>query len=40
MSKRIFNEFQIRQLEHNPNVKHVSEGSISYQPDFKVINFF
>jgi hypothetical protein len=35
MSKTIFNDIQIRQLENNPNVKHVSERSISYEPAFK-----
>ncbi|WP_257350541.1 HTH domain-containing protein [Pseudalkalibacillus decolorationis] len=36
MSKRIFNEFQRRQLENNPNVSHVSDRAIGYQPAFKV----
>lgn len=36
MSKNIFNELQIQQLENNPNVLHVSEKSISYHPDFKL----
>lgn len=36
MSKIIFNEIQMKLLENNPNVKHVSERSISYHPDFKV----
>lgn len=35
MSKMIFNDSQIRQLKNNPNVKHVSERSISYEPAFK-----
>jgi transposase len=35
MSKIIFNEFQRKQLENNPNVCHVSERSISYTPKFK-----
>jgi transposase len=35
VSKTIFNDIQIRQLENNPNVKHVSERSISYEPAFK-----
>lgn len=36
MSKIIFNEHEIQRLEKNPNVKHVSDRSISYQPDFKL----
>ena len=36
MSKIIFNEIQIKLLESNPNVDHVSERSISYTPDFKI----
>jgi transposase-like protein len=36
MSKIIFNEIQIKLLESNPNVGHVSERSISYTPDFKI----
>lgn len=36
MSKRIFNEFQRKQLESNPNVSHVSDRSITYHPEFKV----
>jgi transposase len=36
MSSIIFNEFQMRQLELNPNVLHVSERSITYHPDYKV----
>ncbi len=35
VSKILFNEFQIKQLEANPNVSHVSDRSISYHPDFK-----
>ncbi|MBO1512599.1 hypothetical protein [Metabacillus bambusae] len=34
MSKIIFNEFQRKQLENNPNVNHVSDRSISYKPEF------
>ncbi|OCA87884.1 transposase [Bacillus sp. FJAT-27225] len=36
MSKIIFNEIQMKQLEANPNVEHVSERSIAYTSDFKV----
>ncbi|WP_029625970.1 HTH domain-containing protein, partial [Streptococcus sobrinus] len=36
MSKIIFNEFQMRQLEKNENVVKVSERSITYSPEFKV----
>jgi hypothetical protein len=36
MSKIIFNEFQRKQLENNPNVNHVSDRSISYKPEFKI----
>ena len=36
MSKIIFNEHQIRQLELNPNVASVSDRSIQYKGDFKV----
>ncbi|WP_408011623.1 HTH domain-containing protein [Pseudalkalibacillus sp. A8] len=30
------NEFQRKQLEKNPNVRHVSDRSITFQPEFKV----
>lgn len=36
MSKIIFNEIQMKLLEQNPNVQHVSDRSISYKPEFKV----
>jgi transposase-like protein len=36
MSKIIFNEFQRKQLENNPNVNHVSDRSSSYKPEFKI----
>lgn len=36
MSKIIFNEIQMKQLEKNKNVVKVSERSISYCSDFKV----
>ncbi|MEH7012942.1 IS3 family transposase, partial [Neobacillus niacini] len=36
MSKNLFSEYQIKELEKNPNVLRVSTRSISYEPDFKV----
>ncbi|WP_230131452.1 IS3 family transposase [Bacillus sp. CECT 9360] len=36
MSKLIFNDIQMKLLEKNPNVDHVSERSISYTSDFKL----
>jgi transposase len=36
MSKIIFNQVQMKLLEENPNVLHVSERSIAYKPEFKV----
>jgi transposase len=36
MSKIIFNEIQMKMLENNPNVDHVSERSISYTSAFKI----
>lgn len=36
MSKIIFNENQMKMLDNNSNVDHVSERSISYTPDFKM----
>lgn len=36
MSKIIFNEYQRRTLEANPNVKTVSDRTIQYTPEFKV----
>jgi len=36
MSKIIFNEHQIRQIESNPNVTFVSDRTIQYSFDFKV----
>lgn len=36
MSKIIFNEHQIRQIETNPNVTSVSDRTIQYTYDFKV----
>lgn len=36
MSKNIFTEFQIKELEKNLNVVRVSERSITYHPDFKI----
>jgi hypothetical protein len=37
MSKRIFNEKQIKELLQNPNVGKCSNKSISYDKDFKVL---
>ena len=37
MSKIIFNEHQRRLLEANPNVNSVSDRSIQYKPEFKVL---
>lgn len=31
-----FTAYEIRQLEVNPNVRHVSEKSITYSPEFKL----
>ena len=36
MSKNIYNEFQMKELEKNHNVLNVSERSISYSPKFKL----
>jgi transposase len=36
MSKNLYTEYQIKELEKNPNVLRVSERSISYHPTFKV----
>ncbi len=36
MSKIIFNEHQVRQIESNPNVTSVSDRTIQYTYDFKV----
>jgi transposase len=36
MSKHLFTQYQIKELEKNPNVLRVSERSISYNPDFKI----
>lgn len=35
MSQKIFTEYQIKELEKNPNIVRVSERSITYHPDFK-----
>ncbi|MDQ0883338.1 hypothetical protein QFZ73_004349 [Peribacillus sp. V2I11] len=35
MSKNIYTEFQIKELEKNPNIISASERSISYNPEFK-----
>lgn len=34
--KQRFSESQVRQIEINPNVLHVSERSLAYQPAFKI----
>ena len=36
MSKRIFNEEQIRELLQNPNVERCSDKSISFRKEFKI----
>lgn len=36
MSKNIYNEFQVKELEKNPNILSVSDRSISYSPKFKI----
>lgn len=36
MSKIIFNQHQIRQIESNPNVTFVSDRTIQYSCDFKI----
>ncbi|EIT86900.1 transposase [Fictibacillus macauensis ZFHKF-1] len=36
MSKRTFTAFELKQLENNPNVAHVTERAITYSPAFKV----
>jgi transposase len=36
MSKNLFTEYQIKELEKNPNVLRVSDRTISYSSDFKV----
>ena len=36
MGKRHFSSHEIRQLEANPNVKHVSDKSITYAAKFKI----
>ncbi len=35
MSKNLYTEFQIKELEKNPNIISASERSISYSPEFK-----
>lgn len=37
MSKRIFNQEQIKELLQNPNVAKCSEKSITYKKEFKVL---
>ncbi len=36
MSNKIYNEFQIKKLEKNPNVLNCSDRSITYSPEFKI----
>jgi len=36
MSKRLFTSMQMRLLESNPNVVHVTEKAITYKPEFKL----
>jgi len=36
MSKNLFTEYQIKELEKNPNVLRISERAVSYNSDFKV----
>ena len=36
MNKMIFNTRQMEELENNPNVRKVSERSITYHPDFQL----
>lgn len=35
-ARKVFTEQEIKQLEANPNVRHVSGKNITYSPDFKV----
>lgn len=36
LKRDLFTEEQMRQLEENPNVQHVSESTITYTPTFKL----
>jgi len=36
MSKKLYNESQIKELKKNPNVTSASDRSISYSPKFKI----
>lgn len=36
MSKNLFTDYQINELEKNPHILRVSERAISYSPDFKI----
>jgi len=36
MSKTLYTEFQIKELEKNPNILSASDRSISYNPEFKI----
>ncbi|MFH5569305.1 IS3 family transposase, partial [Listeria monocytogenes] len=35
MSKKIYNQSEIKNLENNPNIKSVTERSITYSSEFK-----
>lgn len=36
MANKLFTELEMRQLENNLNVRHVSEKAITYEPSFKL----
>lgn len=36
MSNKVFTQLEMRQLERNPHVRHVSEKAITYEPSFKL----
>lgn len=36
MSKTLYTEYQIKELEKNPNILSTSDRSISYNPEFKI----
>uniref|UniRef100_UPI00047C06C6 HTH domain-containing protein n=1 Tax=Peribacillus kribbensis TaxID=356658 RepID=UPI00047C06C6 len=36
MNRKIYNDFEIKELEKNPNVLSASDRSISYSPEFKM----
>ncbi|EJE7419466.1 IS3 family transposase, partial [Listeria monocytogenes] len=35
LSKKIYNQSEIKNLENNPNIKSVTERSITYSSEFK-----